>query len=105
MFDTDSEDMSLAVMRKLVNEVSLLKSVFDGYKKLEIHLPEVDPWEPKDVSVLGHDTKEVRDERMRSLEKRERAEYFVGECYKYTGGGGLVSLTKQLVDQAAKNNC
>ena len=38
VFDTDSEAMSLAVMRKLVNEVSLLKSSLDDYKKFNIHL-------------------------------------------------------------------
>ena len=38
VFDSDSMDMSLAVMRKLVNEVSFLKSTLDDYKKFNIHL-------------------------------------------------------------------
>ena len=38
VFDTDSMGMSLALMRRLVNEVSLLKSSLDDYKKFNIHL-------------------------------------------------------------------
>ena len=38
VFDTDSQSMSLTVMRKLVNEVSLLKYSLDDYKKFNIHL-------------------------------------------------------------------
>ena len=38
VFDSDSMDMSLAVMRKLVNEVSFLKSTLEDYKKFNIHL-------------------------------------------------------------------
>ena len=38
VFDTDSEDMTVAVIRKLVNEVSLLKSSLEDYKKFNIHL-------------------------------------------------------------------
>ena len=48
---------------------------------------EVDPWEPNDISVLGHDTKEARDERMRSLKERVRAGIFLtGAC----GGEGYI---------------
>ena len=31
---------------------------------------EVDPWEPRDITALGHDTKAAREERMRSLKER-----------------------------------
>ena len=34
---------------------------------------EVDPWEPSDISALREDTKEARDERMRSLKETMRA--------------------------------
>ena len=34
---------------------------------------EVDPWEPKDISALGRDTKAARDERMRALKQTMRA--------------------------------
>ena len=56
---------------------------------------EVDPWESKDISALGNDTKEARDERIRDLEKRERAGTFCGgERYIYrmrwTGQRALV---------------
>ena len=38
VFDSDSEHMSVAVLRKLGNEISLLKSFLDEYKKFNIHL-------------------------------------------------------------------
>ena len=38
VFDSDSGHMTVAVIRKLVNEVSLLKSSLDDYKKFNIHL-------------------------------------------------------------------
>ena len=120
VFDSDGENMSLAVTMKLANELSLLKSFLDIYKKFSIHhavgdvagsrypnssqvcrryghsrendagqteLVEVDPWEPNDISVLGEDTKEARDERMRSLKERVRAGIsFTGAC----GGEGYI---------------
>ena len=44
------------------------------------HAAEVDPWDQNDVSTLGHDTKEARDERMRSLKGTVRAGiYFITE--------------------------
>ncbi|KAM0798024.1 hypothetical protein BDR22DRAFT_414835 [Usnea florida] len=38
VFDSDSGHMTVAVVRKLVNEISLLKSSLDDYKKFNIHL-------------------------------------------------------------------
>ena len=38
IFDSDSEHMSLAVTMKLANELSLLKSFLDIYKRFNIHL-------------------------------------------------------------------
>ena len=37
-FDSDEENMSLAVMMKLANELSLLKSFLEIYRKFNIHL-------------------------------------------------------------------
>ena len=55
---------------------------------------EVDPWEPKDVSALGHDTKAARDERMKSLKEREGRIFCGGEHYIYTGRHRLVSFNQ-----------
>lgn len=36
-------------------------------------LSEVDPWDPNDLRLLGHDTKEKRDERMMKVKKDAEA--------------------------------
>ena len=72
----ENEDMSLTVVMKLATELSLLNSFMDDLSITD----EVDPWEPEDISALGHDTKAARDERMRVLRRERAGMFFTGAC-------------------------
>ena len=103
MFDSDGEDMSLAVTKRLANEKFRNRSrCFDNLDN-DIMLQvaaEVDPWEPKNVSALGHDTKAARDERMRSPKERETVGIFVEVNVIYIQRGGLVSFNQTTISSS-----